>query len=74
VLLAGQRRPIVGRVSMDLVTVWLEDEVAVGEAAIAFGAGAGGVLPIESLARAAGTLPYELLVRVGARVERVPFA
>lgn len=71
VLLAGRRRPIVGRVSMDLVTVWLEDEVAVGEAAIAFGVGAGGALPIEDLARAAGTLPYELLVRVGARVERV---
>lgn len=74
VLLAGRRRPIVGRVSMDLVTVWLEEEVAVGEAAIAFGVGAGGCLPIEVLARAAGTLPYELLVRVGARVERVPFA
>lgn len=74
VLLAGRRRPLVGRVSMDLVTVWLEDEVAVGEAAIAFGIGAGGHLPIEALAGAAGTIPYELLVRVGARVERVHFA
>jgi alanine racemase len=71
VLIAGRRRPLVGRVSMDLVTVWLEDDgVPIGEPAIAFGSGAGGVLPVESLAAAARTLSYELLVRVGARVPR----
>jgi alanine racemase len=72
VLIAGRRRPIVGRVSMDLATVWLEDDaVAIGEPAIAFGTGAGGTLPLEELAAAAATLAYELLVRVGARVPRV---
>jgi alanine racemase len=71
VLIAGRRRPLVGRVSMDLVTVWLEeDSVSIGEPAIAFGVGAGGRLPVESLANAAATLPYELVVRVGARVPR----
>jgi alanine racemase len=71
VLIAGRRRPLVGRVSMDLVTVWMEDErVSIGEPAIAFGVGAGGRLPVEALATAAGTLPYEIVVRVGARVPR----
>jgi len=57
---------------MDLISVWLEDdEVPIGEPAIAFGVGAGGTLPVERLAAAAHTLSYELLVRVGARVPRV---
>lgn len=71
VLIAGRRRRLVGRVSMDLVTVWLEeDPVSIGEPAIAFGVGAGGSLPVESLATAAATLSYEVVVRVGARVPR----
>jgi alanine racemase len=69
VLLAGRRRAIVGRISMDLITVWLEDDtVALGEQAIVFGAGA----PVEALAAAAGTIAYEVLVRVGSRVPRMP--
>jgi alanine racemase len=67
VLVAGRRCAIAGRISMDLTTVWLEDEaVALGDEAIVFGAGA----PVEALAAAADTLPYELLVRVGGRVPR----
>ncbi|MCX5738599.1 MAG: alanine racemase, partial [Proteobacteria bacterium] len=69
VLLGGRRRAIVGRISMDLTTVWLEDDaVALGEQAIVFGAGA----PVEALAAAAGTIAYEVLVRVGSRVPRMP--
>jgi alanine racemase len=68
VLVAGRPRAIVGRISMDLTTVWLEDDaVALGERAILFGAGA----PVEALAAAAGTISYELLVRVGDRVPRI---
>jgi len=68
VLLAGRPRAIVGRISMDLATVWLEDDaVALGEQAIVFGAGA----PVEALAAAAETIAYELLVRVGDRVPRM---
>jgi len=75
-LIAGRRRPIAGRVSMDVTTAWLGEEVvAVGEAAVAFGTAAGGErLAVEELARAAGTMPYEILVRVGARVPRVVVA
>ncbi len=68
VLMAGRRFAIVGRISMDLITVWLEDDVVeLGEEAIVFGAGA----PVEALAAAADTIAYELLVRVGARVPRI---
>jgi len=68
VFVAGRPRAIAGRISMDLTTVWMEDDaVALGEPAIVFGAGA----PVEALAAAADTIAYELLVRVGARVPRL---
>jgi alanine racemase len=80
VWLAGARRPIVGRVSMDSigVDVGSDARVAVGDEAVIFGAsrGAGDAegergIRVEEAALAAGTLHYELLVRVGARVPRV---
>ncbi|MEE9607154.1 MAG: alanine racemase [Myxococcota bacterium] len=72
VLIRGRRMPIAGRVSMDLVTVDAGDEpVAIGDEAILFGEGQGTRLPVEEAAEAAGTISYELLVRVGSRVPRV---
>lgn len=72
VILAGARHPIVGRASMDYVTVDVgAAEVEIGDEAIVFGEGQGLQLPVEEAAEAAGTLPYELLVRVGTRVPRV---
>jgi len=72
VLIRGRRFPVVGRVSMDYVTVDVSSEpIAPGEEAILFGAGQGTSLPVEEAAELAGTIAYELLVRVGARVPRV---
>jgi alanine racemase len=72
VMIGGRRHPIVGRVSMDFVTVDVGDApVAIGDEAILFGAGAAGRLPVEEAAEAARTISYELLVRVGTRVPRV---
>jgi alanine racemase len=76
VWLAGARRPIVGRVSMDSITVDVgrSADVSLGDAAIVFGcepaSGGTGGLPVEDAAAAAGTLSYELLTRVGRRVPR----
>jgi len=74
VWLAGARRPIAGRVSMDYLGVDVGDApVEIGDIAVVFGcevAGGPVVLPVEEAAHCAGTLPYELLVRVGARVRR----
>jgi alanine racemase len=71
VWLAGARRQIAGRVSMDYLGVEAGDApVAVGDEAIVFGRGAEGALPVEEAADAAATIAYELLVRVGSRVPR----
>jgi alanine racemase len=64
--------PIAGRVSMDFTTIDVGDApVEIGADAILFGGAQGGaVLTVEEAAAAAQTLPYELLVRVGKRVQR----
>jgi alanine racemase len=67
VRIRGHRLPMVGRVSMDFLSVDCGDHpVEVGDEATLFGEG----LPIEEVAEAAATLSYEILVRVGARVRR----
>jgi len=74
VLLRGRRVPIAGRVSMDLITLDVgSSPVEIGDPVLVFGTPAGGGAPlrVEEVAEAAGTVPYELLVRVGARVTRV---
>ncbi|MGH0034447.1 MAG: alanine racemase [Myxococcota bacterium] len=71
VWLGGALRPLAGRVSMDYTAVRIDDApVAVGDEAVFFGVTEDGPLPVEDAARRAGTLAYELLVRVGARVPR----
>ncbi|MCP4905576.1 MAG: alanine racemase [bacterium] len=70
--LAGAMRPIVGRVSMDSVCLDVgQTPVEVGELATVFGRTPEGErIPVENLAAAAGTVGYEILVGVGARVPR----
>ena len=64
----GRHVPMVGVVSMDFVTVDLGDTPAeIGDEVVIFGPELG----VEALAEAVGTIPYELLVRVGERVPRV---
>src|SRR5262245_49794680 len=71
VVIRGRRCPFAGRVSMDFVGVDAgPDPVEVGDEAILFGESEQGRLPVEEAARAAGTIAYEMLVRVGARVRR----
>jgi alanine racemase len=69
VLLNGRRAPIVGRVSMDMLTVGLDDfpEAEVGDRVVLWGEG----LPVEEVANAAGTIPYTLLCGIAARVDTV---
>jgi alanine racemase len=66
VLIADKRAPIVGRVSMDMIAVDVSalPPVHVGEPVTLWGAG----LPVEEIARHAGTIPYELLCGVSQRV------
>jgi len=72
VVIRGRRFAIAGRVSMDYVGVDVGDApVAPGDEALLFGASDGASLSVEEAAAAAGTISYELLVRVGSRVPRV---
>jgi alanine racemase len=66
VLLNGARVPLTGRVSMDMIAVDVTDvpPVTVGDRAELWGPN----LPVEELAAAAGTIPYELLCGVSQRV------
>jgi alanine racemase len=74
VLLRGRRVPIAGRISMDVITLDVGNSpVEIGDPVLLFGTPAGGAPPlrVEEVAEAAGTIPYELLVRVGSRVPRI---
>lgn len=67
---AGARLPIVGRVSMDSLTIDLSalapDALAEGD----FVALLGPCQSLADVARDAGTIPYEILTRLGSRSER----
>ncbi len=68
--LGGFRVPVVGRVSMDLVTL---DVSSVPPGLVFPGAEVdviGGPVPIDDLAEAGGTIAYELLTALGARYRR----
>jgi alanine racemase len=71
VLLAGGRRPIAGRVAMDQIVVAVGDaEVAVGDEVVLFGDPQTGAPSAEDWARAADTIGYEIVTRLGRRVVR----
>ena len=70
VIIGGARFPVVGRVTMDQIMVDVTAATAsicIGDEVILWGAG----LPIEEVAARAGTISYELLCAVSARVPRV---
>ncbi|NPC97181.1 alanine racemase [Nocardioides sp. zg-DK7169] len=72
VLLRGQRRPVVGRVSMDQVVLDLgDDAVALGDTATVLGPGDAGEPTPAEWATWSGTLPHEVLTGFGPRPDRV---
>ncbi|MEO7251989.1 MAG: alanine racemase, partial [Arenimonas sp.] len=66
VLIRGERVPIIGRVSMDLMTLDLRSlpDARVGDEVILWGP----QLPVEHIAAAAGTISYELTCSITRRV------
>ncbi|WP_274012866.1 alanine racemase [Vibrio parahaemolyticus] len=68
VLINGVEYPLVGRVSMDLISVDIGNDsaVKVGDEVTLWGDS----LPIEHIAKCAGVIPYELLTGVSKRVSR----
>jgi alanine racemase len=75
VLIRGRRAPIVGSVSMDMLTVDVTDveQVSPGDEVVLLGSqGRESWQTIDAREMAAwiGTIPYEVLCRLGSRVER----
>jgi alanine racemase len=66
VMIGGQRVPLVGRVSMDMIAADVSQlpHVAVGDRVELWGA----ALAVEELAAAGGTIAYELVCGVSQRV------
>ncbi len=72
VLVGGKWRTVAGRIAMDQFVVDLGgDEPSVGERAVLFGPGDAGEPTAEDWAKAAGTIAYEIVTRIGTRVPRV---
>ena len=67
VLINGKKYPLVGKVSMDMLTVDLgsEEHFSIGDKAILWGDG----LPVETIADFSDTIPYTLLCGVTSRVK-----
>jgi alanine racemase len=72
VLVNGKAVPLVGRVSMDMISVDLRTQphTRVGDLVVLWGQG----LPVEEVANHAGTVGYTLLCGVTSRIPRVEAA
>lgn len=73
VLVGGRRCPVVGRVTMDqtMIDVSAVPEARVGADAVLLGRQGGAEVPAGELARLCGTIPYETVTALSARVPRV---
>lgn len=71
VLVRGRRAPIVGSVCMDLIIVDVTGlEVSPGDEVVLLGRQGEAEITARETAAAIGTIPWEVLCRLGARIER----
>ncbi len=71
-LVRGRRVPIVGSVCMDMTTIDVTGiDVSTGDEVVIVGEQGDESIGVREIAAAIGTIPYELLCRVGTRIERV---
>jgi alanine racemase len=72
VLIRGTRAPIVGAVNMDMITVDVSDiTVDTGDEVVLIGAQGEDRIEAREIAATIGTNPYEVLCRVGTRIQRI---
>jgi alanine racemase len=70
-LVRGRRAPIVGSVCMDMTIIDVSGmDVAPGDDVVIVGKQDGESIDVREIAAAIGTIPYELLCRVGSRIQR----
>ncbi|PYJ74177.1 MAG: alanine racemase, partial [Verrucomicrobia bacterium] len=73
VLVRGQRCPLLGRVTMDLIMIDVSkiENVHVGDEVVLMGRDANEEISCAELADRAGTITWEIITRIGSRVRRV---
>ena len=72
-LVRGKRCPLLGRVTMDLMVIDVSDlpDAAVGDEVVLMGRQGDEEISASELAELAGTIHWEIVTRVGSRVQRV---
>ncbi|MEM6800689.1 MAG: alanine racemase [Bacteroidota bacterium] len=72
-LVRGKEAPTFGRICMDMLMLDLTDipEAEAGDSVLIFGREGEAYKSIKALAKAADTIPYEILVRLSARIRRI---
>jgi alanine racemase len=72
VLIRGRRAPIVGSVCMDMLMADVTGtDVSPGDEVVIIGRQAGDEIDVREHARQIGSIPWEIVCRVGSRIERV---
>ena len=73
VLVRGQRCPLLGRVTMDLMMIDVSHiaEAAVGDEVVLMGRQGDEEISVTELAERADTITWEIITRIGSRVRRV---
>jgi alanine racemase len=72
VLIRGRRAPIVGSVCMDMLMADVSGlDVSPGDEVVIIGSQAGDRIDVREMAAQIGTIPYEILCRIGSRIERL---
>ena len=72
VLIRGRRAPIVGSVCMDMIMVDVADvHVETGDEVVIIGAQGEDRIDVREVAATIGANPYEVLCRIGTRIERL---
>jgi alanine racemase len=72
VLIRGRRAPIVGSVNMDMLMADVTGlEVSPGDEVVIIGSQGTDRIDVREMAAQIGTIPYEILCRIGSRIERI---
>jgi alanine racemase len=72
VLVRGRRAPIVGAVNMDMLMADVTGlDVSPGDEVVIIGRQGDDRIDVREMAAQIGTIPYEILCRIGSRIERV---
>jgi alanine racemase len=71
-LIRGRRAPIVGAVNMDMLMADVTGlDVSPGDEVVIIGSQGGDRIDVREMAAQIGSIPYEILCRIGSRIQRV---